>query len=77
MKLSILKKTAKIHAAKCNKATDESVAIKSYVKLQDITKRLENATEEEIIVLNTEIETWKNTSPIVTEREINDLIKRR
>jgi hypothetical protein len=71
MGLSIFKKASKIHAAKCNKANNFSVAIESFEKLQDIKLRLESATEEELIELKDEIEIWKNNIPIINDRELN------
>jgi hypothetical protein len=77
MALEILKKASVIHAVKCSKASDMKIATESFEKLQKIKLKLMDSTEEQILKLNQEIETWKNCNPIVKEVEIIDLLKRK
>ena len=64
------------HAVKCAKASDMKIATESFDKLQEIKLKLADIKEYQLVELNKEIETWKNSNPIVKDEDINDLIKR-
>ncbi|MCV9926632.1 hypothetical protein OIU83_03175 [Flavobacterium sp. LS1R49] len=77
MGLSIFRKASKIHAVKCEKASDMEMATESYLKLQKIKLKLADITKDQLIELNKEIETWKNSNPIVKDGDIDELINKK
>ena len=76
MTISIFKKASAIHAVKCAKTSDMKIATESFDKLQEIKLKLADIKEFQLVELNKEIETWKNSNPIVKDEDISDLIKR-
>jgi hypothetical protein len=77
MAISIFKKASAIHAVKCAKASDMKMATESFEKLQEIKLKLADSTEDQLAELNKEIETWKNSNPIVKDRDVDDLINKK
>jgi hypothetical protein len=79
MVISIFKKASAIHAVKCAKASDMKMATESFDKLQEIKLKLklEYNTEDQLVELNKEIETWKNSNPIVKDGDVDELINKK
>ena len=75
MKHQLLKRVSVIHAIKCNNSLDSNEANQSFLKLQEVITNINTTNEGEIASVLAEIELWKNSKPIVTETEINKLLK--
>jgi hypothetical protein len=74
--LTICRRLSLIHAVKCNKATSFDIARQSSDELQNFFNRLASVSDGGAEVSSTEVQTWMNNTPIVTEQDINELLKR-
>jgi len=72
MKHQLLKKISNIHWAKCRKSSDYNEARNSYIKLTELAEKIRNMKENENdkSTIDSEIEFWRNSIPIVNENEI-------
>lgn len=73
MKHELLKRVSKIHSVKCNKSSNYNEAISSYIKLTELAENIRNVEEENdksTVSINSKIEFWRTSQPIVNENEI-------
>ena len=75
-KLLLLKRSSKIHAVKCNKTTAETQAFASSDRLNELLKQIAEATEDQLEKISDEVNRWAGSSPIATERDIQELFKK-
>lgn len=75
MKNKLFKRASAIHAVKCKKSDDFNEGIASFNKLQSIKNSLNDSNDEGLSAIKVEIENWKDSKPIASENEINQILK--
>lgn len=73
--LTFSRRLSLIHAVKCNKATSFEIARHSNDELKVFFNRLSSLPDNDLETFNTDVQTWMNAAPIVTENNIKELIK--
>jgi len=71
--MNLLRKIELIHAVKCNKTNGSQQSEQSAQELSKFKKKL--ADEGTSPSLKNEIENWKNSIPIILDRDIDELTK--
>jgi hypothetical protein len=74
--LTICRKLSLIHAVKCNKAVSFEIAQQSNNELIEFFNRLTSISDEEHQTFNQDVKSWMNTHPIVTDQNIQDILKK-
>lgn len=75
MKNKLFKRASAIHAVKCNKSANFNEGLASFDKLQSIKNSLRDSDDDGLLAIKDEIEDWKNSNPIASENEINEILK--
>jgi len=72
----MLRKISLIHAVKCNKTTSEMIAIQSFNTLGELKNQIDIYQAPDFQDINTLVDVWQNQVPIVTDSDINSLLKK-
>ena len=75
-KISMLRKISLIHAIKCNKTASEMIAIQSFNTLGKLKNQININQAPDFQDINTLVDLWQNQVPIVTDYDIDSLLKK-
>lgn len=72
----MLRKISLIHAVKCNKTTSEMIAIQSFNTLGELKNQIDINQTPDFQGIIPLVDAWQNQVPIVTDYDINFLLKK-
>lgn len=71
----LLRKISIIHAIKCDKAKSFQTDIDSFKRLDELKKLVVESNDSQLTQVNIYVNSWKDTEPIVTDSEMEQLLK--
>jgi hypothetical protein len=75
-KISMLRKISLIHAVKCDKTTSDMIAIQSSNTLSELINQIVVNQAHDFQGIIALVDAWQNQVPIVTDYDINFLLKK-